>query len=99
MTLAILIFLREEIIAEGTSLNLFNFSDNQGIEYALWPNLYPFSTWCESNISDSGSRLSMKVSFDTKLLSEILDYALHYDLLQFQYDRSLDTKTFSATYW
>ncbi len=63
----------------------------------------------------------MKVSFHTKLLSEILDYALHYDLLQFQYDRwlyktvsgaintarflkcsparSLDTKTFSATYW
>ncbi len=31
----------------------------------------------------------MKVSFHTKLLSEILDYALHYDLLQFQYDRWL----------
>jgi hypothetical protein len=113
--------LREKIIAEGTSLNLFHFSDTRGIECALWPNLYPFSAWCESNISDSGSRLSMKVSFHTKLLSEILDYALHYDLLQFQYDRwlyktvsgaisttrflkcsparSLDTKTFSATYW
>ncbi len=113
--------LREKIIAEGTSLNLFHFSDTRGIECALWPNLYPFSAWCESNISDSGSRLSMKVSFHTKLLSEILDYGLHYDLLQFQYDRwlyktvsgaintarflkcsparSLDTKTFSATYW
>ena len=64
--------LREKIIAEGTSLNLFHFSDTRGMECALWPNLYPFSTWCESNISDSGSRLSMKVSFDTKLLSETL---------------------------
>lgn len=102
-------------------MNLFNFKDTEGIECALWPNLYPYTAWCESIISDSGSRRSRKVSFITKLMSEIIDYGLHYDLLQFQYDRwlyktvsgaintarylkcsparSLDTKTFSATYW
>ena len=29
------------------------------------------------------------VSFHTKLFSEIIDYALHFDLLQFQYDRAM----------
>lgn len=113
--------LRETLIAENDTLNLFNFKGIQGIECALWPNLYPFTAWCKSIISDSGSRLSRKVSFNAKLFSEILDYSMHYDLLQFQYDRwlyktvsgaintarflrcsparSLDTKTFSATFW
>ena len=61
------------------------------------------------------------MSFNAKLLSEVVDYALHFELLQFQYDwwlyttvsgaintacylkcspaRSLDSKTFSPTYW
>ena len=81
--------LREQIVGQSRSLNLFNFKDTQGIECALWPNLYPFTTWCESSISDSGSRLSSKASFNAKLFSEILDYSLDYDVLQFQYDRWL----------
>ena len=38
---------------------------------------------------ETQSRLSAKVSFNLKLLSEILDYSLDYDLLQFTYDRWL----------
>ena len=58
----------------------------EGIECALWPNLYPFMAWCDSKISGSSSRFSSKVRFNFKLFSEILDYSLRYDLLQFQYD-------------
>jgi hypothetical protein len=83
------VHLRESLLARNESLNLFNFIETQGIECALWPNLYPFTNWCESKITDSGSRRSSKVSFNTKVFSEIVDYALHFDLLQFQYDRWL----------
>ena len=115
------VHLRETCVAENTAINLFNFKQTEAIECALWPNLYPYTAWCESAISDAASRLSTKVSFNAKLLSQVLDYALHFELLQFQYDRwlyktvsgainaacylncsparSLDSKTFSATYW
>ena len=55
----------------------------------LWPNIYPYTTWCESAISGKETRLSCKKSFSTKVFSEITDYALHYDLLQWQYDRAI----------
>lgn len=115
------VHLRDHISEQDRTLNLFNFKDTEGIECALWPNLYPFTSWCESMSFDNGSRLSSKVAFCKKLFSEILDYGLHFELLQFQYDRwvyrtvtgaintarmlkcsparSLDTKTFSPTYW
>ena len=60
-----------------------------GLECALWPNLYPRTNWCESAISGSDSRLSSKMSFINKVFLEIADYALHFDLLQFQYDRCI----------
>ncbi len=75
--------LREDLLATNDTLNLFNFRKTQGIECAIWPNLYPFTAWCESNIFDDGTHLSSKVSFYTKLFSEILDYGMHFDLLQF----------------
>ena len=75
--------LRQKFTEEKGKLNMFNFKDTKGIECALCPNLYPFTSWCESVISDSGSRLGRKVSFNTKLYSEIVDYALHFELLQF----------------
>lgn len=80
---------RETILAQRSDLNLFNFKNTEGIECALWPNLYPYTSWCESVLSDSGSRMSSKVSFNTKLHSEIIDYGMHFELLQFQYDRWL----------
>ena len=44
---------------------------------------------CESVLSGKESRLTGKISFHTKLFSEIIDYALLFDLLQFQYDRAM----------
>ena len=72
---------RDKCIAESSSLNDFNFKETEAIECALWPNLCPFTAWCDSKISGSSSRLSSKVSFNFKLFSEILDYSLRYDLL------------------
>lgn len=81
--------LREEILQNEGTLNCFDFSVTVGIECALWPNLYPFTSWCESTLSGKQTRLSSKIAFSTKLFSEIADYALHFDLLQWQYDRAL----------
>ena len=72
--------LRDSCIAQNTTLNLFNFKQTGAIECAHWPNLYPYTAWCESAISHGGSRLSRKVSFNAKLPSEVVDYALHFEL-------------------
>ncbi|KAJ7375880.1 hypothetical protein OS493_038304 [Desmophyllum pertusum] len=42
---------------------------------------------CETIIEGATSRESAKVAFMTKLLSNVFDYQLHFELLQFQYDR------------
>ena len=42
------IALRTHLHAQNTSLNVFNMGDTEGIECALWPNLYPYENWCES---------------------------------------------------
>ena len=81
--------LRNRFFEDNKSLNAFNINETVGLECALWPNLYPRTDWCESAISGSDSRLSSKVSFIFKVFSEIADYALHFDLLQFQYDRCI----------
>ena len=70
----------------STYLNQFNYRETQGIECAIWPNLYLFTKWCECNISGGHTHLSSKVSFHSKLVSGVLHYAMHVDLLQFQYD-------------
>ena len=75
------------------------------VESALWPHLYFTKRLCESHLhaacdwsvpfaSCSGSsvahaRASAKDAFVQKLLSCIPDYAMHYDLLQFQFDRHI----------
>ena len=76
---------REEDLLAG-SFNLYNSNDNQGIECALWPSLYPVTSWFETMWSGNNARHSYKVSFMTKVMSQIRDYCLHYDLLQFQFD-------------
>lgn len=68
---------------------MYNYRENDGIECALWPHLYPFHEWCESSFSGNSTRKSSKMSFNFKLLSEVIDYSLDYELLQFQYDRWL----------
>lgn len=66
--------LREEHIARGKQLNVYDYRDNDGIECALWPHLYPFHEWCETKLSGNTSRQSAKVSFTMKIQSEVLDY-------------------------
>ena len=91
--------LREEHIKSGKQLNLNDYKQNDGVECALWPNLYLFYEWCEAKLSGNTSRQSAKFSFTMKILSEILDYALDYDLLQFVYDRWLFTTVSGAIYF
>ena len=88
--------LRETQMTDGARINIYDFHENDGVECALWPHLYPLHTWCETSLSGNTSRLSGKVSFVTKLLSEILDYSLDYELLQFVYDRWLFTTVSGA---
>lgn len=90
------LLLREEHLNSGKQLNLYDHRENQGIECALWPHLYPFYEWCETRLSGNTSRQSAKTSFTLKILSEILDYSLDYDLLQFVYDRWLFTTVSGA---
>ena len=78
------VHLREELLQNQHTFNCFDFEITAGIECALWPNLYPFTSWCESTICGKDSRQSSKIAFCTKLFSEIVDYGLHFDLLQWQ---------------
>lgn len=78
--------LRAHHISIGKRFNLYNYAERSSIETALWPHLYPFYNWCETNLKGNESRLSMKVRFWHKLTSQIADYAMLYDLLQFHYD-------------
>jgi hypothetical protein len=81
--------LRQQIVEGEAMFNTFDFSTTIGIECALWPNIYPFTNWCESTICGKEARLSSKRAFSTKVFSEVTDYVLHYELLQWQYDRAL----------
>lgn len=58
------------------------------LENALWPDLYPFRSYCDSrwNASDVKMR-SAKASFLVKCCSSIVDYGSSFELLQFHYDR------------
>ena len=82
------VLLREQLLQNSTLLNPFDKDKMKGIEYALWPNLSPYTDWCESMISGT-TRQSAKITFYTKVYSKIPDYALHFDLLQFHYDRCM----------
>ena len=78
---------REELIslnANPGKLEVFNWT---GIECALWPTLYPYTSWCESAIGGTVNRKSSKRSFIIKCSSSILNYSLHFDLLQYVFDR------------
>ncbi len=49
------VLLREQHLKDGKQLNLYDYRDNDGIECALWPHLYPFHEWCETNLSGNTS--------------------------------------------
>ena len=93
----------------------------RGVECALWPALYHKTSLCESILEGQDNRASGKISFMQKLLSPVHDFALNFEILQYQYDRwlfktitgavdaskasgcspnrSLETKSFSKTFW
>ena len=61
----------------------------RGIECALWPALYFRTSLCESVLEGQNNRVSGKISYMHKVLSPVVDYAINYDILQYQYDRWL----------
>ena len=77
---------RQSSLSHNSKINLYEMKDIAGIECALWPNLYPFTDWCDTVHDGTDTRLSQKVSFLTKVKSCILDYSLSYELLQFNFD-------------
>ena len=77
------VHLRECLLHDGQHLNIFNFRMTQGIECAFWPNLYPFTHWCETMLNGGTDRRSAKVSFMTKVFSSIVHYAMSFDFFAF----------------
>ena len=81
--------LGNQFLRDNTDPNIFDVYTWEGIECALWPHLYPFTSWCETIHDGSSDRRSSKISFLAKCLSALLDYSLTFDLLQFHFDRWL----------
>ena len=75
-----------EALETNETINLYDYSAIEGIECCLWPHLYPYTDLCETTLKGNESRLSGKIAFLNKVFSNILDYGLTYDLLQFHYD-------------
>ena len=66
--------------------NLCDYRQRTGVECCLWPQLYSFKSWCETVLDGRESRLSSKISYMTKVMSEIADYGLVHEVLHFHYD-------------
>ena len=77
------IHLRNSIICSGKQPSIFDIFNWEGVECALWPNFYPFTSLCESIHDGSSNRKSSKVSFLTRYVSTIADYSLNFELLHF----------------
>lgn len=67
----------------------YDFILERFVENAVWPDLYPYRTWCDSVFQGSRDWLSSKASFVAKAFSALPDYALEKRLAQFVYDRWL----------
>ena len=61
----------------------------RGVECALWPALYLRTSLCESVLEGQNNCASSKISYMHKVLSPVVDFAINYDILQYQYDRWL----------
>ena len=61
----------------------------RGVECALWPALYFRTSLCEGVLEGQNNRASGKISYMHKVLSPVVDFAINYDILQYQYDRWL----------
>lgn len=83
------ILMHRSHVREPWIFELFSHPAFHGVETALWPNLYHENALCESFLEGQETRKSGKVSFMTKITSAVSDYAIHYNLVHYQYDRSL----------
>lgn len=83
--------LRDSRVRDPWLFEIYTHEEFQGVEAALWPNLYFDRDLCESVLDGKKTRASGKVSFTTKVASVVVDFGLHYDLqlLHYQYDRWL----------
>ena len=80
---------RDCLVELGKHPNIFHVYAWAGIECALWPHLYHFTSWCESIQEGRDNPASSKISFVAKCLSSVLDYSHSFELLQFVFDRWL----------
>lgn len=53
--------------------NFYDFNQRKSVEFALWPNLYPFTSCCETNLDGREYILSSKIVYMTKINSQIAD--------------------------
>ena len=77
---------RDDAVAKGDRFNFYDYQQCRGVECALWPHLYPYTSWCGTSLDGRENRLSSKVAYMTKINSEIADYSLDHELLHFHYD-------------
>ena len=57
--------LRETSIEGSKKFNVYDFTQNVGVECALWPNLYPHLSFCETFLNGQQNRASTKIAFVT----------------------------------
>lgn len=79
-------FVRMQLRAERKPFlyEIFSSPRYRGIECALWPVLYFRTSMCESVLEGQNNRASGKISYMHKVLSPVANYALNYDILQYQ---------------
>ncbi len=77
----------QEYIDKNNQPDPFSVYSWDGIECALWPHLYPYTSWCDTLHDGKESRNSNKISFLVKCCSSIVDYSNTFDFLQFIFER------------
>ena len=81
------VLIAKELQSSNSNPSVFQIFQWFGIECALWPTLYPYTSWCESAVGSTRPKDSSKASFLVKCLSPVIDYSLHFDIVQFVFDR------------
>ena len=81
------VLLAADLLSQGKDPSIFDMFTWVGIECALWPTLFPFTSWCESALTSESTNRSSKASFLVKCFSPVIDYSMHFELLQFTFDR------------
>ena len=84
-------FVRMQLRGERRPLlyEIYSSPRYRGVESALWPALYFRTSLCESVLEGQNNPASSKILYMHKVLSPVIDFAINYDILQYQYDRWL----------